>query len=110
MNVIKPLFAQIHKHAQLKDADIADILGIAPETLCRAKAKGSMSRCNEQKLLDLKYVIEQLSDFYDPMEIRLWLFARQKLLDGKKPADLLQAGDTDSVISVIAQLQDGAYV
>jgi hypothetical protein len=38
------------------------------------------------------------------------VFARQKLLNGATPAELIQKGNTASVIAVINQLRDGVYV
>jgi hypothetical protein len=60
--------------------------------------------------LDLEYVVEQLADLFSPDEARLWLFSRQKLLDGQIPADLIQQRQTDSVLSVIRELLEGVHV
>jgi len=52
----------------------------------------------------------QLADLYEPDEARLWLFARQKLLNGEIPADLIRQGRTDEVLKIIRQILDGVYV
>ena len=38
------------------------------------------------------------------------VFPPQKLLSGARPADLIQAGDTQRVIEIIEQLRDGVYL
>jgi hypothetical protein len=55
-------------------------------------------------------VVERLADLYEPDEARLWLFSRQKLLDGQIAADLIQQGHADKVINVIRQIEEGVYV
>ena len=60
--------------------------------------------------MELEWIVEQLSDFYSPQEARIWLFSRQKLLDGRIPAELIQAGQADKVIQVIDELREGVYL
>jgi uncharacterized protein (DUF2384 family) len=60
--------------------------------------------------LDLEYVVDQLADLYEPDEARLWLFSRQKLLDGARPADLIQQGRTDEVLRLLRQILEGVHV
>ena len=36
----------------------------------------------EKTLLELEFIVDQLSDFYEPNEARQWIFAPQKLLRG----------------------------
>jgi len=55
-------------------------------------------------------MVDELSDFYDPQEARLWLFSRQKLLGGEIPAELIQKGRIDEVRSMIAQLRDNVFI
>jgi len=61
-------------------------------------------------LLDLEYIADQLSDFYEPADVWVWLFSRQKLLGGEIPAELIQHGRASDVIRVIDQLRDGVFV
>jgi hypothetical protein len=51
-----------------------------------------------------------LADLYEPDEARLWLFARQKLLNGEIPAELIRQGRTDEALKIIRQILDGVYV
>ena len=95
----------------MKNRDVANLLGLRPETVSRWNQGRAFPRPDAEKmLLELEYVIDQLSDFYEPDEARLWLFSRQKLLDGEIPAGLIQKGRTDDVLTVINQLRDGVYI
>lgn len=95
----------------MRSVDIANLLGTRPETVSRwHQGKAFPRSAVERQLLDLEYIVDQLSDFYEPQEARLWLFSRQKLLDGERPADLIQQGRTSEVIAVIDQLRDGVYI
>ena len=110
-NAIARKLAVIQQKGGMKSADIALILGARPETVSRwNKGRAFPQRGLEKLLLDLEYIVDQLSDFYEPTEARLWLHSRQKLLDGATPAQLIQAGRTEEVILIINQLRDGVYI
>lgn len=90
----------------IKSADLAELLSTTPETVSRWNAgRSSPHRAFERKILDLEYIVECLREFYaDPNDARLWLFSPQKLLDGKKPADLIEEGKIEKVRAFIKDL------
>jgi transcriptional regulator with XRE-family HTH domain len=93
-----------------KDSELAKMLDTSPQTLYRWKR--SQVEPNFQhlrRILDLHYVAEELSGFYDQDHVRLWLFSRHKLLEGRSPADLMGGDEVDMVLALIAQLRDGAF-
>jgi hypothetical protein len=91
--------------------DIANVLNTRPETVSRWKqGKAFPHPSTERQLIELEWIIEQLADFYTPQEARLWLFSRQRLLDGKTPADLIAAGKTEDVLAAIKQLRESTFV
>ena len=95
----------------MKNVDVANLLGLRPETVSRWNQGRAFPHPDTEKtLLELEYIVDQLSDFYEAREARLWLFSRQKLLDGEIPAELIQQGKTDRVLAVINQLRDGVFV
>ena len=95
----------------MKNVDVANILGSRPETVSRWNRGRAYPHPDAEKtLLELEYIIDQLSDFYAPDEARLWLFSRQKLLDGEIPAELIQKGRTGEVLATINQLRDGVFL
>lgn len=95
----------------MRSIDVANLLGARPETVSRWNQGKAFPRPEAQKsLLSLEYIIDQLSDMYEPKEARLWLFSRQKLLGGNSPANLIQEGKIDEVIEAIERLREGVFV
>lgn len=95
----------------LRGADIANIVDVSPPTVSRwSHGKGAPSLHTQSVISDLRYVVDRLSDFYEPDEIRLWLHASHPLLDQKRAIDLIIAGQTEAVLAVIERLDSGAYL
>jgi hypothetical protein len=110
-NVIARKLESLQKKGSIKSVDVANVLQIRPETVSRwNQGKAFPQPEAERALLDLEYVVDQLADLYEPDEARLWLFARQKLLNGEVPAELIRQRRTDEVIKIIRQLLEGVYV
>ena len=110
-NAVARKLDSIRNKGGLKNIDVANVLGLRPETVSRwNQGKAFPQPEAERALLELEYIVDELSDFYDPREARLWLFSRQKLLDGQIPAELIQEGRTEEVRSMIAQLRDGVFI
>jgi transcriptional regulator with XRE-family HTH domain len=96
----------------IKSVDVANLLNTTPETVSRwNQGKSSPRGQAERTLLELEYILEKLSQFYeDPEDRRLWLYSRQKLLSDQKPADLVQQGRISEVLEALDQLQDLVYL
>ena len=91
--------------------DVANVLGTRPETVSRwNQGRAFPHPATERLLLELEWIVDQLSDFYEPKEARMWLFSRQKLFDGKSPAELISEGKTEEVLAAIRQLRDSVFV
>lgn len=110
-NAIARKLETIEAKGAMRSVDVANILGIRPETVSRWNQGKAFPRPDAEKaLLALEYIIDELSDFYEPREARMWLYSPQRLLEGETPADLIQAGRAGDVIAVIDRLRDGVYV
>jgi len=110
-NVIAKKLDLLEEKAAMRSVDVANVLGARPETVSRWKQSKAFPRSDAQRtLLDLEYIVEQLSDFYEPQEARLWLYSRQKLLGGAIPAELIREGKAVTVIAVTDQLRDSVHV
>ncbi|MEO1190512.1 MAG: hypothetical protein AAFY02_02055 [Pseudomonadota bacterium] len=95
----------------MRSVDVANLLGTRPETVSRWNQGHAFPRPKAQKaLLDLEYIADELSDFYEPDEVRLWFYSRQKLLNDEVPADLINQGRSDEVIAVIGALRDSVFL
>lgn len=101
----------IREKASLKHIDVAQILGARPETVSRwNQGHAYPHRSTELALLELEFIVDQLSDFYEPNEARQWLFSRQKLLGGESPASLIQNGRIDEVMKLVNQVRDAVFM
>ncbi len=61
-------------------------------------------------LSDLRYVVDRLSEFYAPDEIRVWLNSRNELLGGRRAIDLIHAQQTETVLEAVERLGDMAFI
>lgn len=110
-NVIAKKIEAIQTKSAMRSVDIANLLGTRPETVSRwNQGKAFPRRAAEKTLLDLEFIVDELSDFYEPAESRMWLYSPQKLLGGKTPADLIHDGQTETVVKLIEQLREGVYL
>lgn len=64
----------------------------------------------EAFLDDLLRVLDVLSDALTERGAGQWLVARNRVLGGSRPLDLLAKGDTDSVIAAAHSFVSGAYI
>jgi hypothetical protein len=111
LNAIAKKLDAIETKGALRAVDVANILDIRPETVSRWNQGKAFPHPETQKiLLELEYIVDQLADFYEPKDARLWLYSRQKRLSGVTPVALIQQGKIDEVIAVIDQLRDGVYI
>ncbi|HZT18780.1 MAG TPA: antitoxin Xre/MbcA/ParS toxin-binding domain-containing protein [Dongiaceae bacterium] len=95
----------------IKQNEVAILLGTRPEQVSRwNKGQAYPHAATEKALLELEFIVDQLSDFYGPTEARQWLFSPQKLLHGNSPAELIQRGKMDEVRRLVNQLRDSAYL
>ena len=109
-NAIARKLENILSKGGMRLVDVADVLQTRPETVSRwNQGKAFPHPMIERQLLDLEWIVEKLADFYSPQETRLWLFSRQKLLDGKTPADLIAEDKSEEVLAVITQLREAVF-
>lgn len=101
----------IKERAGVRSREIAELLDTTPQTISRwQQGRVDPQPVKLHQLLALEWLVTQLAEFYEPDDARLWLYSRHKLLAGRRPAELIAEGDIDSVLAVIDQLRDGAYV
>ena len=95
----------------LKGVDVANIADVSEATVSRWLKGGALPHPKTQLLLsDLHYVITRLRDFYSAPEIRMWLFAKHPQLDGARAIDLIAAGRTEEVVTILDRLDASAFL
>ena len=109
-NAIAERIETIQKLAEFSAREVAQLLGTTPETISRWRGgKTDPQPKMRDSLLQLEWLATVLSELYPPKEAHLWLFSPHKLLNGERPVDVIQRGESNRVLQIIAQLKDGAY-
>jgi len=101
----------IRERGGIRSREIAELLDTTPETVSRWNSGRVEPQPDRLKrLLELEWLLDQLSSNYKPDEARLWLFSPHRMLGGKTPADKIRHGGIEEVLALVAQIVDGAYV
>lgn len=110
-NAVARKLESIREKGAMKQIEVANLLGTRPETVSRwNQGRAYPHASTEKTLLELEFIVDQLSDFYEPNEARQWIFSPQKLLNGASPAELIEDGQIDEVRRLVNQLRDAVYV
>lgn len=67
-------------------------------------------RLNKQRLLDLAYVAEALSEVLPRDRANLWLFTPNRLLNHDRPADLVRDGQYKKVLDALEAMAEGVFM
>ena len=92
--------------------DVAHITQVDPKTVYAWK-KGVRPRAQAyDRLSGLREVVLVLSDSLTPRGVGQWMHARNRLLDGQRPVDVLATGEDGraQVLAAASSFVDGAYV
>jgi DNA-binding transcriptional regulator YiaG len=110
-NAVSKTIGDLRDRGGLKGVDVANITKVSKATVTRWSAGTHSPQPKTQLVLsDLRYVVDKLTEFYTRDEIRMWLNARNDLLDGQRAIDLIHDGRTEVVLEAIERLGDMAYL
>lgn len=105
-----PLYRHVVADARraLTVAEIGQITGVGDRAVQNwANGSSRPEGSSRERLLELKYVIEQLSDVYTDEGVEIWLHTRQRALGGGRPLDLLRQGQFEAVLTAVEHLAGG---
>lgn len=103
--------SDLRRQGALIGVDVANIAEVSRATVSRwTHGKGAPQAKTQLILSDLRYVVDSLAEFYSPDEIRVWLYSRNKLLNGERAMDMINAGKTDEVLAAIERFSSHAYL
>ncbi len=107
-NAVAQKLELLRTRAAIRSVDVANMLGT---TVSRWNHGRAYPRPNKENLLvDLEYIVEQLSEFYsDPKTARAWLYSRHRYFGGLRPADLIQEGRIQEVLEAIQAMSNPSY-
>ncbi len=100
----------IRERSGVNSREVAQLLSTTPQTISRWQTGQSVPQPRSlDRLLRLDWLAEQLSQFYEPDEARVWLYSPHRDLEGERPVDMIVKDRFDAVMTLIDQLQSGAY-
>jgi hypothetical protein len=102
---------ELERFGGLKGTDIANITSVSKATVSRWANGALKPRPHMQLVLsDLHYIVGRLQEYYNPDEIRVWLYARHPQLEGDRAIDLINKGESERVLNVLDRLDAEAYL
>jgi uncharacterized protein (DUF2384 family) len=87
--------------------DVAKVTGATPRSVTRWLGGASPRRPAEERILELKAVVDVLRRVLRDEPARLWIRSPNPDLDYEKPLDLIERGEYRRVIGAILALAEG---
>jgi transcriptional regulator with XRE-family HTH domain len=95
----------------LTQHDIATAVRVSDRTVHQwAKASVEVRSGNYDRLTDIRDVVLLLRDSLTERGIKQWLRARNRMLDGRRPLEVLHAGDAEAVRRAARAFSEGVYL
>jgi hypothetical protein len=89
--------------------ELAQVVAVQPRQVQHwAAGRHRPQGAARDRLLDLDYVIELLSEVYDEEGVQIWLHGRNRTLGARRPLDVLIEGDFPAVLAAVERLTSGA--
>ncbi len=111
MNAIAKTIDDLRDKAALSGVDVANVAHVSKATVSRWFSGKTAPQPRTQLILsDLHYVAGRLHEFYGPDEIRVWLYAKNHLLDGECAMDMIHENRTEEVLEAIEKMATLVYV
>lgn len=109
-NVVTKTLDDLRRSGALSGVDVANFADVSKATVSRWSSGKAAPRTDTQLTLsDLRYVVEKLSEFYTPEEVRAWIYSRNDLLEGRRAIELIHENRTEAVLDAIDQLSSLNY-
>lgn len=110
-SAVRKTIGDLKDRGKLTGVDVANIANVSKATVSRWSAGSAAPHPKTQLVLsDLRYVVDRLAEFYTPDETRVWLYARNELLNGETAMELIHQGRTDEVLQAIERLDSLTYL
>ena len=89
--------------------DVASVVGVTDRAV-RNWGTGRIRPDKYDRLAEMRDLVILLSDSLTPRGVDQWLHARNRLLDGARPVDLLHEGRFEEIREAAKGFVDGIYV
>lgn len=108
MASVGALLDQLYEGEIVDTADVARVSGTHPRSVSRWQSSDAIPRRDaEERLLELKAVVDLLRRVIRDDAARLWLRAPNPELGYEKPLDLIAAGQYQRVIDLLLAMAEG---
>jgi transcriptional regulator with XRE-family HTH domain len=88
-NAVQKILDHLRTDGGLQGKDIANIVSASPATVSRwSNGTATPDLKTQSVIVQLRYVVDRLNDFYSPDETRLWLHTAHPMLQGERAIDL----------------------
>ncbi len=95
----------------LTQDEVGEIVDASGRSVARwANGEVVPQRLNKQRLIELAYVAEAVTQVIPHEDANLWMFTPNRLLGHDRPADRIRKGDFKSVLDLIEAIADGVVV
>jgi transcriptional regulator with XRE-family HTH domain len=102
------IIEDLRSRGGLKETDVANIASVSPATVsCWTAGKANPHPKTQLVISDLRYVVDRLSEFYTPHDVRLWLCSKHRLLNDERAIDLINRRDAEKILVVIDSIDEG---
>ncbi len=98
------------KHFGLTQKDLAAATGAAERSVRNWATTSAIRPAHEERLRGVREVALILKDSLTARGVGQWLRAKNRLLGGARPIELIAKGDVDEVLKAAESFIDGAYV
>ena len=96
--------------SNLTQADLARATGASERSVRNWKRTSAIRPQFDERLRELRDVALILQDSLTRRGVGQWLRARNRLLDGRRPIELIAQGEVDAVSEAAQAFVDGGYV
>jgi hypothetical protein len=94
----------------LTQASIAKATGATVRSVRNWQVTSAIRPQNDERLRDLREIVLLLRETLTPRGVGQWLTARNRLLGGRRPIEVLSEGHADKVRDAAKAYIEGAYV
>jgi uncharacterized protein (DUF2384 family) len=103
--------AAVKRDLQLTDEELARATGAGVRTVRRLLSEDERPQRtrHEERIDDLRTIVQILRGAYSAETTRSWLFARNRVIGFERPIDVLRRGDFDAVREAAEAFVDGDY-
>nr|WP_281373419.1 antitoxin Xre/MbcA/ParS toxin-binding domain-containing protein [Kineococcus aurantiacus] len=91
--------------------DVGKIIDASPRSVARWQHGDAVpQRLNKDRLIELAYVADAVTEVIPAEEANLWMFTPNRLLDHDSPATCIREGRYKDVLALIDALAEGVVV